>query len=199
MGVYVYKITRKARNISGRKIHEAEYAYKCGGSMYDTDSKGRTYEERMHSKFVEPTARAWANAEIMKGESIKDALFVCDYEDGAEVMLRSSVSFYDTGEFGEVVGHLRSNGRTFRYIPNRPQQYKVTFKGSTNYNTNEKYSDVFAYVTAINETRAKIAAMNNIDAANAAINVYCTTYERSRGVMVEKVEKVNIDAATKAA
>lgn len=180
MGTYVYKITRKARKISGVKIHMAEFVYKCGGSMFDTDSKGRTRDERCHARYVEPTARAWAKAEIMKGESIKDALFVEEYEDGATVMRRSSVSFYDGGEFGEAVGRLYMNGENgrFRYVPNKPESYKVTFE---KIGCGEPVSE---YVMAINETRAKTAAINKIDAQNKVLGVYHRTIQTVRGVKI---------------
>ena len=184
MGTYVYKITRKARKISGLKIHTCEFVYKCGGSMFDTDSKGRTRDERLSARFVEPTARAWAKAEIEKGESIKDALFVEEYEDGANVMRRSSVAFYDGGEFGEIVGRLYMNGENgkFRYVANKPIGYKVSFKGIGN------HPDLTEYVNAINEGRAKTAAINKIDAANKAINVHGRMFESVRGVEIEKCE-----------
>jgi hypothetical protein len=202
MGVYVYKITRKARKIrddaTGKsiKIHTAEYAYKCGGSMFDTDSKGRSHDERCNARFVDPTARAWAKSEIMHGEGIKDALFVEEYEDGADVMRRSSVSFYDTGSFGEIVGRLYMNGENgkFRYVANRPRGYKVTFKGTQIYDNNPDTpkafnSEVFVYVSAINEDRARTSAINKLDAMEKEANNYgARKYETRQGVKIEECD-----------
>ena len=162
MGVYVYTVTRKARKISGRKIHSAEFAFTCGGSMID--EHGRTRDERLSMKIVAPRERAWKKAEL-NGESIKDALFVEDYLDGANVLRRSSVAFYDTMEFGEHVGNIRQSGESSRfvYVPLKPRSFKVTFKGTKIYDHTNGVPvrfnpDRTTYVTAINALRAKCAA-----------------------------------------
>lgn len=130
MGVYVNKITRKSRKISGRDIHAIEYAYRCGGSMFDIDSKGRTREERLHAKLVAPTERAWKRAGGIAG-----TLAVHGYEDGAEVYEVNCVSYYDTGEPGEVVGHIYQSGESarFRFVPVSPRPWNVKFPGSLKY------------------------------------------------------------------
>ena len=170
MGVYVYKINRRSRKISGRKIHESVYAFRCGRN-----------DDACHTRYVAPMEKKWDES----GESIKDALFVMGYEDGAPVYRRNSVAFYDTGEFGEVMGYLRMNGTNgkFRFEPEVEKHYKVTFSGSLRTKDgglpDGRYPAQEAIVFALNETRAKTLArevVNNREGVQ--FFEWCSNYPR---------------------
>lgn len=175
MGVYVYKINRRSRTIPSStygsvKIHESVYAFRCGRN-----------DDACHARYVAPMKKKWDES----GESIKDALFVMDYEDGANVYRRNSVAFYDTGEFGEIMGHLRMNGTNgkLRFEPEVEKGYKVTFRGATKSKEEVgRYPDHEIIVTALNEMRAKKAAAEIL---NAREDVKCWTWH-SQYPLIEK-------------
>jgi hypothetical protein len=130
MGTYVYKISRKGKKVEGAptfdgKIYEAEFAYKSG---WDDD--------RLHTKYVAPTVRAWKKAlfNVFFDDSVIDRVrFVMDWEDGAPVYRSNSVSWYDSKE-REIVGYLRMDGETgkFRFDDNMRNQRIIDTNTLTN-------------------------------------------------------------------
>jgi hypothetical protein len=112
MGTYCYKISRKGRKVKGAptcdgKVYKAEFAY-----------KPHLYAENQWSKYVAPTLRAWKKQLFywyFDADTIDRVRFVMDWVDGAPVYSRKSVSWLDTKEPGEIVGHLRMCGETGRF------------------------------------------------------------------------------------
>lgn len=182
MGVYCYKITRaKKRKVehgafNTLDIHTPVFAYTLGGSMFDVDSKGRDRNERLFDKLCKPTIRSWEKAGGVKG-----TLYVWDYEDGAEVYAAQSSTWYDTGDNGEHVGYLRSDGNKFRFEALKPALYRVTFKGV------QGNPDMTVAVEAINEQRAKKAAADKMNESSVPSLAWTSMYPK-----FERVGNVNL-------
>ena len=103
MGVYVYKITRKSKEIDGQRVYRSEYVYKPF-SGWDGDE----INERIERKHIAPTQRAWE-----RHGGCRDVLYTTGFEHGARIYRNpsSSCSHYDTPDHpGEVVGTIKSIG-----------------------------------------------------------------------------------------
>ncbi len=104
MGVYVYKITRKSKELDGETIYLADYVYKPFISGWDADE----INERIERKHIGPTQRAWD-----KNGGCAGVLYTTGFEDGARVYRNpgKSCSHYDTPDHpGEVIATIRSYG-----------------------------------------------------------------------------------------
>jgi len=115
MGVYVYKITRKHREIDDVRIYEAEYVYKPWGSW-----DGEKINERIERKHIAPTQRAWDRAGGVQG-----VYYVTGFEDGAPIYENpsNSCSHYDTPDHpGKIVGTLRLHGGVYYTIEKEGEQ-----------------------------------------------------------------------------
>lgn len=134
MGVYRYKISRKSRAVKGarskfgNRVYTAEFAYKSTGY--------NDMEDRLYTRFVQPTADAWKREFNELGATPDDILFVMDWRDGEPVYRRHTVSFFDGDPVGRVYGTLRSDGSNrFRVEVAENKLYEVTFRGSEEHAT----------------------------------------------------------------
>lgn len=112
MGAYVYKISRKSRKIEGAptydgRIYEAEFAYK-----YEWN------DDRLHTKYVAPTVRAWKRTLFnwyFDDSVIDRVFFVLDWMDGAPVYSRKTISWLDERGHGDIVGYIRQDGASGKF------------------------------------------------------------------------------------